>query len=72
MGEVLSRLLRRTSVAAVALALSLGGGLGCDGKDISDKPSQADDAGATGALERPGKLARPPKGGLPDELRPPR
>lgn len=61
---------RKALLAAVSLMLVLGaGGCSCNGKDISDDPAQAD---AGTALERPGALPRPPSGGLPDELRPPR
>jgi hypothetical protein len=50
----------------------------CKDED-SNRPSPKPDAGATAdagstssALDKPGTLARPPKSGLPAELRPPR
>lgn len=52
-----------------------GGGKGGSGGKSADAgvvDSGTDPGGSQSALDRPGTLARPPKGGLPAELRPPR
>lgn len=49
------------------------GGSASAGKGGSEAGTKQTDAGVTqSALERPGSLPRPPKTGLPAELRPPR
>lgn len=48
------------------------GGKGGKPADAGVVDSGTDAGGSQSNLDRPGTLARPPKGGLPAELRPPR
>lgn len=48
-------------------------GAGADGKDAGGAETEDDAGSASSQLARPpGSLERPPKSGLPDDLRPPK